>query len=250
MVAEALEPVAALEEPQPASSTVFSNQRTLQAPQIDLPPQLAPNSRLQMDGLDFLSLLPADSIPVAFFDPQYRGVLDKLGYGNEGVNRGKGRASLMQMSEETIAEFVRGIDRALIPSGHLFLWMDKFHLCQGFTQWLVGTQLDVVDMIVWDKDRMGMGYRSRRQSEYCVVLQRHPKRAKGVWKLHNIPDVWREKKPAGAFPHQKPLRLQSALIAAVSDTGDMIIDPAAGSYSVMQAAQTSGRQFLGCDIVG
>ena len=136
MEAKALEPVAALEEPQPASSKVFSNQRTLQAPQLVLPPQLVPNSRLQMDGLDFLSLLPSDSIPVAFLDPQYRGVLDKLGYGNEGVNRGKGRSALMQMSEATIAEFVRGIDRTLIPSGHLFLWMDKFHLCQGFKDWL------------------------------------------------------------------------------------------------------------------
>jgi site-specific DNA-methyltransferase (adenine-specific) len=51
-----------------------------------------------------------------------------------------------------------------------------------------------VDLIVWDKDRIGMGYRSRRVSEYCVIFQKQPKRAKGVWKIHNISDVWREKK--------------------------------------------------------
>ena len=231
-------------------NTVYSNERTLLSPRLDLPPQLVPNTRLQMDGRHFLALLPAESIPVAFLDPQYRGVLDKLGYGNEGETRGKQRSALMQMSESDIAKFVCGIDRALIPSGHLFLWMDKFHLCQGFTQWLCDTRLEVVDMIVWDKGRMGMGYRTRRQSEYCVVLQKQPKRAKGVWQAHDIPDVWREKKPRGAFTHQKPLRLQSALIAAVSAAGDMIMDPAAGSYSVMQAAHESGRNFIGCDIVG
>lgn len=250
MEAEALEPVAALEEPQSAGNTVFSNERTLQSPQLDLPPQLVPNTRLQMDGLQFLELLPAEGIPVAFLDPQYRGVLDKLSYGNEGKSRGKWRAALLQMNEKTIAEFVRGIDRALIPSGHLFLWMDKFHLCQGFTHWLDKTRLDVVDMIVWDKDRMGMGYRTRRVGEYCVVLQKRPKRAKGVWQAHDIPDVWHEKKPRGAFTHQKPLRLQSALIAAVSRKGDYVIDPAAGSFSVMAAARSRGRNFIGCDIVG
>ncbi len=249
MEAVALETVAAPEEPQPASSTVFSNERTLQSPQLDLPPQLVPNTRLQMDGLQFLSLLPEDSIPVAFFDPQYRGVLDKLAYGNEGKARGKRRSSLLQMNEATIAEFVRGIDRVLIPSGHLFLWMDKFHLCQGFTQWLAGTRLDVVDMVVWDKCRMGMGYRTRRQSEYCVVLQKQPRRAKGVWQIHNITDVWREKKPSSAFPHHKPLRLQAALLSAVSAPGDYVIDPAAGSFSVLHACHDVGREFLGCDIL-
>ena len=249
MEATTLDAVSALEKPQPAGSTVFSNHRTLQAPRLDLPPQLVPNTRLQMDGLNFLSLLPADSIPVAFLDPQYRGVLDKLSYGNEGAARGKRRSALQQMSETAIAEFVRGIDRVLTPSGHLFLWMDKFHLCQGFTDWLDGTRLDVVDLVVWDKGRMGMGYRTRRQSEYCVVLQKQPRRAKGVWKLHNIPDVWREKKPSMEHAHSKPIDLQARLIEAVSDAGDTVIDPAAGSFSVMHAARDVGREFLGCDIV-
>ena len=61
-----------------------------------------------MDGLDFLSKLQPNSIPVAFFDPQYRGVLDKMGYGNEGVSRGQARCRLEQMSETLIQKFVQG----------------------------------------------------------------------------------------------------------------------------------------------
>ena len=233
-----------------AANTVFSAQRTVEAPPIDLPPVLTPNTRIKMNGLEFLSYLPEASIPIAFFDPQYRGILDKMSYGNEGKNRGKRRCALMQMDETAITSFIRGIDRALIPSGHLFLWMDKFHLCQGFKSWADGTQLDIVDLITWDKGRLGMGYRSRRVSEYCAILQKHPRKAKGVWKIHNIPDVWREKTNSREHPHQKPIELQGKLIAAVSNEGDYVIDPAAGSFSVMKSAHIQGRHFIGCDLTG
>ena len=71
--------------------SVFSSKRDIKPPLIKLPPLLKPNKRLKMDGLEFLSLLPERCIPVAFLDPQYRGVLDKLAYGNEGKGRGKAR---------------------------------------------------------------------------------------------------------------------------------------------------------------
>lgn len=73
------------------------------------------------------------------------------------------------LNEETIVEFIRGISNALIQSGHIFLWVDKFHL-------------------------------------------------------------------------------QAALIEAVTHPGDVVLDPAAGSYSTLRSVLKAGRQFLGCDI--
>jgi len=232
------------------ATAVFSSRRTVRAPTLRLPPELVPNTRLRMDGLEFLAMLPAESIPVAFYDPQYRGVLEKLAYGNEGESRGRRRAALQQMSESVIGRFVRGIDRALIPSGHLFLWVDKFHLCQGVRGWFDGTSLDIVDLVTWDKGTFGMGYRTRRRAEYCVVLQKQPRKAKGVWKIHNIPDVIQEQASQREHPHAKPVELQGELIAAVSHEGDFVIDPAAGSFSVLQAARKRDRTFLGCDLNG
>ncbi len=234
----------------PADRAVFSGERTVRAPRLALPASLRPDARLKMDGLEFLSLLPEGAIPVAFLDPQYRGVLDKLAYGNEGGSRGARRSGLAQMPEEVIAEFVRGIDRALIPSGHLFLWLDKFHLCQGVRPWLEGTDLEIVDLVTWDKGTFGMGYRTRRRGEHCIVLQRRPVRAKGVWKAHNITDVVLEKASRRMHPHAKPVELQGRLISAVSNEGDFVIDPAAGSFSVLDAALQTGRRFLGCDLRG
>ncbi len=236
--------------PAPSASTVFSGQRTIAAPSLTLPDTLKPNARIKMDGLEFLSMLPEDAIPVAFLDPQYRGVLEKLSYGNEGQQRARRRAALAQMPEDVIARFLRGIDRALIPSGHLFLWVDKFHLCQSVQSWLDGTSLDIVDLVTWDKDTFGMGYRTRRRAEYCIVLQKQPRKAKGVWKIHTIPDVFREKVSQRQHPHTKPVGLQGELLAAVTNEGDFVIDPAAGSFSVLEAARHRHRMFLGCDLNG
>src|SRR3954452_19644250 len=78
------------------------------------------NSKLKMDGLTLLKSLENNSVSVVFFDPQYRGVLDKMNYGNEGERQIE-RSKLIQMNEKKIVSFVREINRVLKPSGHLFL---------------------------------------------------------------------------------------------------------------------------------
>jgi site-specific DNA-methyltransferase (adenine-specific) len=206
------------------------------------------DKRNKCDGLLLLKKLPSNAIPLAFFDPQYRGVLDKLRYGNEG-QRQKCRATLTQMSTETIREFIQELARVIIPSGHIMLWVDKYHLVEGIKPWIADLPVSTVDAITWDKERMGMGYRTRRRSEYLVVLQKEPKRAKGVWTVHDIPDSWSEKVER-KHPHAKPERLQAALIEATTAPGDIVLDPAAGGFSAMRSAHSVGRRFLGCDLEG
>ena len=222
---------------------------------VNLPPTIFKgetlpfNSKLKMDGLTLLKSLENSSISIVFFDPQYRGILDKMNYGNEGERQIE-RSKLVQMNEKKIISFVREINRVLKPSSHLFLWTDKFHLCEGITDWLKKTDLAIVDMVVWNKGRIGMGYRTRRSSEYLIILQKTPIKSKGIWQIKNIPDVWTEKieNKNKKHPHQKPLELQKILIEAVSNSNDIILDPAAGSYSVLEACLSSQRTFLGCDI--
>ena len=209
------------------------------------------NARNRLDGLELLSYLNNSYIAVTFFDPQYRGVLDKLKYGNEGVSRGKARSSLPQMDEDMIMKFIREINRVLKASGHLFLWVDKFHLCQGVSGWFNGTELNLVDMIVWDKGKIGMGYRTRRKSEYLIVFQKSPVKAKACWTDHSISDVWQEKLKASEkiHTHAKPIELQKRLIAATTHENDFVLDPAAGSFSVLTACEALKINFIGCDFI-
>ena len=181
------------------------------------------NQKLTINGLKLMQNIESQTIDLCFFDPQYRGVLDKMKYGNEG-ERQKGRAMLPQMSEEAIIAFITEINRVLKNSCYLMLWIDKFHLCEGIQQWLKGTELQIVDLITWDKGKMGMGYRTRKQSEYLLVLQKKPIKAKGTWNLHNIRDVWSEKLSKEALkihPHSKPKELQKALIESCTKKGDL-----------------------------
>lgn len=207
------------------------------------------NRKNKMNGLNLLKIIEEESLKVIFFDPQYRGILDKMSYGNEGINRGKERSNLPQMTDEIIENFIIEIDRVLQPNGYLFLWVDKFHLVEGIHKWFTKTQkLQTVDMITWDKKRIGMGYRSRRRSEYLVILQKEPRKAKSTWVLHDIPDVW-EEKIEKSHPHSKPIELQKKLILATTTSDDLICDPASGGYSIFKACQELKRDFIGCDII-
>lgn len=232
----------------PAQSVYGSKEREAKQVDFQLPADILVNEPQVMNGLLLLNAIPDEVIPVVFFDPQYQGIMEKMSYGNAGVSRAKKRMQLQQMTNETIHRFLKQIHRILIKSGHVFLWIDKYHLCEGIHYWFNLSDFELVDMLVWHKDKMGQGYRSRRTCEYCVVLQKKPKRVKNVWIVRNIPDVYTEKVLNKVHTHQKPLELQTKLISAVSSEGDYVVDPAAGSYSVMKAAHSINRNFIGCDI--
>jgi site-specific DNA-methyltransferase (adenine-specific) len=237
-------------KPPVASNNVFGNTceiESISSEKLGVPI----NTRNKTDGIAFMQKLPDASIPCVFFDPQYRGVLDALSYGNEG-DRQQDRVMLDQMTTEIIQNFCKEIDRILVPSGHLFLWVDKFHLVEGTKQWFEGTNIKTVDLLTWNKETFGMGFRTRRVSEYLLILQKLPTRAKGIWSDHTIRDIWSEKTngEGGEHAHKKPIGLQSALIKSVTREGDVVLDPAAGSFSVMISANKVNRNFVGCDIEG
>jgi site-specific DNA-methyltransferase (adenine-specific) len=206
----------------------------------------AENIALRGDALALLRSLPDGYTPLVFFDPQFRGVLDRLQYGDEHA-RQRGRFALPAMTGNYIDQCCRETARALAPSGYLLLWTDTYHLCEGDHRRL-GDVLPYVDLLAWDSLKFGMGYRTRRRGDYLLVLQKPPLRAKGTWRDHGIPSRWPEKVETKTHPHVKPAGLIARLIGAVTMPGDLVVDPAAGSFVVMHVANNLGRNFVGCDI--
>jgi site-specific DNA-methyltransferase (adenine-specific) len=206
------------------------------------------NVAQQGDALELLQSLPEACSPLVFFDPQYRGVLDKLAYGNEGA-RQKGRAKLPAMSDTYIDACCRQAACVLRPSGYLMLWADAFNLCQAH-HLRIADVLSCVDLIAWDKGgNFGNGPRSRRRGSYLLVLQKPPIVAKKTWTDHAIADRWTEQIDRRLHAHIKPIGLIERLIGAATKPGDLVIDPAAGSFVVMHAARALERDFIGCDLV-
>jgi site-specific DNA-methyltransferase (adenine-specific) len=198
------------------------------------------------DALELLQSLPDYSAALVHLDPQHRNVLDKLKFGNEGA-RQQGRAQLPAMTDNYIDACCREAARVLVPSGYLMHWLDTFRLCEGH-HLRVADLLKCVDLIAWDSLRPGMGKRTRRRGDYLVVLQKPPIVAK-TWRDRGIPSRWPEKVDRKIHPHVKPAGLLTRLIGAVTQPGDLVVDPAAGSFITLEIAQRLGRRFIGCDLV-
>jgi len=203
-------------------------------------------------GYQLLRSTPSDITPFVVLDLQYRENLERLKYGNEGSRQAK-RAALPQMDAAFTKAICKESARILMPGGYIARWCDKFALAEG----LVGIDgLRIVDWITWDTQTFGFGWRARQRGQHLVFLQKppiHTRMKKGAlrpWQgKPSIPDVWLEKIVDRRHPHQKPVGLLRALIQAISLPGDIIIDPAAGSFTTMEAAHAVGRRFLGTDLV-
>jgi site-specific DNA-methyltransferase (adenine-specific) len=209
------------------------------------------NKELKLDCLELMKLIPDDSVTACFFDPQYRGGLDTINYGNETMRQVE-RSKLPSMSDEFIRSMLVEIERVLKPTGHLFLWSDSFTVASGLSSRWVGevcSKSALVDLIVWNKMTFGMGYRSRRTCEYITVVQKLPKRVKDVWLDHSIPDIWPEKVSKKIHTHQKPYKLISRLVSSVTREHDVVLDPCAGSFIVAEICKELNRNFIATDIV-
>jgi len=199
------------------------------------------------DALTLLQALSDGCTPLVWFDPQHRAVLDRLKFGNEG-ERQRGRAQLPAMTEVYIDAVCTEIARVLTPSGYLMHWVDTFRLVEGHHLRIPREVLTPVDLIAWDSLRPGMGKRSRRRGDYLLVLQKPPIKAGSTWRDHSIASRWTEKVDRKLHPHVKPIGLITRLIAATTQPGDLVVDPAAGSFVVLHAVQQVEREFLGCDL--
>src|SRR5262249_35878264 len=159
----------------------------------------------------------------------------------------KGRAALPAMTADYIDACLREIGRVLRPSAYCMRWVDAYQLVEAHHR-RIADCLTPVDLIAWDSEHFGMGYRARRCGDYLLVLQRPPIKARSTWSDHGIRDRWREKVARHIHPHAKPVGLIKRLIGAVTQPGDLVVDPCAGSFVVLRAAMEMGRDFIGCDI--
>lgn len=74
---------------------------------------------------------------------------------------------------------------------------------------------------------------------YADVLMRD------VWEIPAVINVSSERT---GYPTQKPLGLLERIVAASSNTGDVVLDPFSGSGTTLMAAQRLGRRWIGIDV--
>lgn len=87
-------------------------------------------------------------------------------------------------------------------------------------------------------------------AEYAIILYRGklPKFNNRGRMIMNIQDWARDPDTPKIHPTQKPIPVLERLIDLFTDTGDVVIDPCAGSGSTLIAAENLGRKSFGFEI--
>ncbi len=126
-----------------------------------------------------------------------------------------------------------------------------------FARWALWMDmpLQFLQMIVWDKGPMGMGWQYRRSYETVLVAKKRGGKTRWHDDSHRIENIIRPASgirkiipKADQHPTQKPVGLAEHFIRLHSQPGDVVLDPFMGTGSTGVAAARTGRRFIGIEI--
>ncbi len=203
---------------------------------------------IESDAVDWLKTLDDESVDLLVTDPPYESLEKHRKIGTTTrlkVSKGSSNQWFKIFPNDRFPELFKEIYRVLKKNSHFYLYCDQETMFiakplgeqAGFKFW---------KPIVWDKEKIGMGYHYRARYEFILFFE------KGKKKLNNlgIPDVLSSPRIRGGYPTEKPVDISKILIEQSTVEGEIVVDPFFGSASVGEAALSTGRDFRGCDIFG
>ena len=207
------------------------------------------------DGLELLRDLKDEVAQLVIFDPQYKdaeevGVVHKK-FKDKKRNLYYKLDFLKEQSSLDIKKFLLPIERILKPNGYFCLWIDKkTFLNRSWFEWLP-SNLKIKEILIWVNKFPKMGHALiRNHAEYCLLGQKSPFRLMKPKNLKHLANIFSElvsfhnKKHL----HEKPYKMTKSVIEQLTNEGDLVIDPCAGSFVSLRACQKLGRGFLGTDL--
>ena len=225
------------------------------------------------DALDILASLPNESIDLIFADPPY--------------NIGKKYASFVDKwpSDEEYLEWCQKWLLACIallkPHGSLYVMASTQSM--PFLDIFLRNKLEILSRIVWYYDSSGVQAQKYFGSLYEPILHCVKDADNYVFNTSDIlveaktgaqrqlidyrkavPTVYNSQKVPGnvwyfprvryrmseceKHPTQKPEALLERIIAASSNTGDVVLDPFSGTFTTCAVAQKLGRRSMGIEL--
>lgn len=105
-----------------------------------------------------------------------------------------------------------------------------------------------VDQILQDRVRDENGKSKYKTDDNGVVVMGQAKKGVPLSDVWEIPYLNPKAKERVGYPTQKPIILLEQIIKLVTDEGDLVLDPFAGSGTTLVAAKMLNRNYLGFDI--
>ena len=200
----------------------------------------------QFDAIEWLKSFNDDSVDLVVTDYAYES-MEK--------HRKKGTTTRLKHSKASsndwfdifpntrVPELFEEFYRVMAKNSHLYM------MCDADTMFAIKPMGEAAGFkfwkpIVWDKQKIGMGYHYRARCERILFFE------KGKRKLNNLgtPDVLSFPRIYRGYPTEKPVKLIEVLIGQSSSPGELVIDPFCGSGSSGHAALNLGRDWCGNDI--
>lgn len=122
---------------------------------------------------------------------------------------------------------------------------DRFKFNRIYTEYSETTNIDqILQERVRDKEGKAK-YKTDENGNVVIGKSKKGVPLSDVWK---IPYLNPKAKERVGYPTQKPVILLEQIIKLVTDEGDIVVDPFAGSGTTLVAAKILNRKYLGMDI--
>lgn len=194
------------------------------------------------DCIEGMRKITDGSIDVVITDPPY----------STPVVTAFGRERFRNVADLSIQEtYIRTLKeefaRILKPNGSVFIFCDDGYfssIYRSFYDW------KSLQMIVWDKGRIGMGKPFRKRHELIFYANRESidyNRSDGIT---HYPTILKYKPVGNNRIHgaQKPVELVRDLILGFSSPGDVVLDCFMGSGTTAVAAKLTNRNYVGFEL--
>jgi len=199
----------------------------------------------QMDAVEWLRGMGDGTVDLVVTDPPYeslerhraRGTTTRLTHSKASSNDW-----FAVFPNDRFGELFAELHRVLRRDRHFYMFSDQETMFAakpeaeraGFKFW---------KPLVWDKQRIGMGYHYRARYELILFFE------KGKRKLNDlgVADVIGYPRIVGGYPAEKPAAVSEVLVRQSTEPGMLVVDPFVGSGSAGVAAVRRGCDFAGCD---
>lgn len=200
----------------------------------------------KQDAVEWLAGLPSESVDLVVTDPAYESLEKHRAIGTTTrlkLSKASSNAWFSIFPNARFPELFAQIYRVLRRDRHFYLY------CDAETMFVVKPLAEAAGFkfwkpLVWDKQRIGMGYHYRSRYEFVLFFE------KGKRKLADlsVSDIIAEPRVHHGYPAEKPTGVNRVLIEQSTSPSEVVVDPFMGSGSAGVAALELGRRFMGNDI--
>lgn len=195
----------------------------------------------QGDCLEVMKQIPDKSVDCVITDPPYS-TPTISSFGRELVKK----VSDLSIQETYMKFLCEMLEKKLKDNGRVFIFCDdKYYpsIYRAFYEW------QNIQMIIWNKNKIGMGNPIRKQHELIVYANRCAFDYNRTDNITHYPSILSfDSVKNKIHPAQKPVELIEHILKGFTNCGDTVLDMFMGSGTTGVACKHLNRNFIGIEL--